>query len=816
MIDLSEVANRNVERPSQLLDNDSACRHCRQLLQSSTQINSGYCCNGCQAAALFIQTAGLSYFYCLRDATATALPFKNSEASTFGYFDDSTFFSRFTQTKQGLIHIKFHLEGLHCAACVWLLEKLPEVMPGLSMLRVNIVSSTATIAFDPNLVRLSVIAKTINDLGYRPRPFEQGTTARRSNPLLATRLGVAAFAAMNVMILFIARYQGLFTGIDAATSQFFSWVSLALTTPSVMFAAAPFYKTSWGGLRMRKLHIDLPIAIAILTSFAASAINTILGRPEIYYDTITVLIFLLLVGRWSQGRAMQKVASASELLSSLTPLSANRLSTDGTWQEVYIESLQTDDVVLVESESRFPADGVVTSGESLINNAILTGEQKLTPAAVGDFVWAAEKNVLAPLSFRVSATSSSSRLGSLMNDIAESPARRSELAKFADRFSVYFVLGVLALGAVTLAATLHLGWWVAWDRVIALLVVSCPCALGIATPVCLSLASAHARRIGILLKDPNALERLSNTKTVLFDKTGTLTTGSLEVVRSELIGSDVSWEEIWSALRGLEKGVEHPIARAFLNAASEGPALEFESTEPNIVGISGTTRSGESWTVGSLGGMRADADVASSSPNMHQYLSSEFTAIGILRNKSLVAAFLLGDSLRPEAQVTVNQLHQRGISARIISGDTQSVVTALAVRLNISPDNAHSGMTPEEKAALVESLGSQTMVVGDGVNDALALGRSGVGVGISGGAEICLQVADVFLTEANLLLSVRAIEGAKKVKRLIHRQLAVSVAYNIIAASLAVAGLIGPLGAAIVMPLSSLSVILTSLGARPF
>lgn len=801
----------------------SQCRHCAAELHSDADRLSGFCCSGCRAAFAFIHDLRLDHFYQLRgdDKLSPA----QDRTLLYSYFDDPQFLEKYVRSdEQGISTIRFHIPGIHCSACIWLLEKLPEVVAGLADVRVDIVRSQIRIRYFTGQVQLSHVGQTLAALGYSPHPlalFDQQVNETAEDRLFLLQLGIAAFCAMNVMILFIGRYEGIFSGMEQEYAHLFAWVSFALSLPVVFFSALPFYQTSMAGLRMRRLHIDLPLSIAILAGFTASAVNTLLGRDEIYFDTVTALVFLLLVGRWFQRQAMKQVAQASALLDSLVPLSVSRIESSGLLEQVYVAALRSSDLILVDRNERFPCDGTITIGEGHVDNSILTGESRPVRVGAGDKVWSGTKNGSSPLQVSVEAVGQGTRLGSLLTDVQASTERSSHTSQLTDRISVYFVFGVLALAALTFLATFPLGFWEAFDRTIALLVVSCPCALGIATPVMLHLAAARAGRMGILLRDGGALERLASIRHIAFDKTGTLTAGAVAIRHCELLDESVSWSEVWQIVAGLEADTNHPVGLALrLESERQGyaPRKLFGCTLYPGKGVTGTCcATGDVFRLGALRWLGATAIRSGDMhPGIEQALNEGISVCGLERNGALTAFFTLGDPLRNEAREVITALRERNISVSIVSGDLSEVVSRTAQDLAIESSAAHGQLSPEQKVQAIERLGAGTAMAGDGINDAAALARADVGIGISGGAEACLAVSDVFLLRPDLSLIVSAVDGARRALRIIHRQLAVSLVYNICAALLAVTGHLGPLAAAVVMPLSSLTVILSSLWGAPF
>lgn len=804
------------------------CVHCGQLLISNKDKRAGFCCNGCKAAYEFINNLGLDYFYCLRENSDE---WKTNPApeikSTYQYFDDSNFKNEFiiSEKGSGLSLMEFQISGVHCSACVWILEKLNQVLPGMIEVRVNILTSKAKVRFNYSVLKPSVIAATIESMGYRIQPISSKTGNKIAliggDKVLATQLGVAGFCAMNVMLLFVGRYQGIFTGIEQHYSNFFAWVSFILAVPSVLYSAQPFYKTSYSALKMKRLHIDLPISIAVLAGFLASSVNTIIGRPEIYFDTVTALVFLLLCGRWCQRKALNYAADLSDTLYTYAPLSALVKKADGRFEEKFTSSVCRGDQVKVGRLEIFPCDGEVLNGKSFVNNSFLSGESRPEEVLVGSKVWAGAVNEGSELLISAYGNIKTSRFGRMLSNIQNAPVSESKTSRFVDRLSKYFVLSVLLLSCGTFVFFIGDGFWLAWDRVIAFLVVSCPCALGIATPVTLSLASAAASRKGILFRSPGALENLSEVKRVFFDKTGTLTSGKLGLSRALLINEAMGWKEVWDVLLTLELDSRQPAGACLFTAAKSngGCAIKIGDIEQiEGSGIQGTTEDGSVFRIGSSGWLaKCNVDLSHFDPaDFGGKDSPAQSLVALAKNDSLMAVFSLSDTLRIEASNVVSKLKFRGMECSILSGDSQIVVEDIEEKLMISPINKNYELLPEEKAEIVSSQEVLTAFVGDGINDALALNKAPVGIAIGGGAEISMKTADVFISKPNLMLVVEAFDGAKKTLALIKRHLAISLLYNVTAGSLAICGLIGPLAAALVMPASSLTVILSSIANVPF
>ena len=799
-----------------------SCAHCGLPVPPALVSADGapsFCCSGCKAVYGIIRSAGLDEYYALQaiDPERVGAP-ANPKLMSFSEFDDPAFLSLHTRSVEGTRRIDLYLEGVHCAACVWLVEKLPDFVEGVVSVRLDFGRAVATVLFDPAVVELSSIARALDSFGYTPHPFrssERRLLARSEERKLLVRMGIAGAAAGNVMLLAIAMYAG--AASDPAVSALFRWVSLFITVPTVLWAGRTFFAGAWAGLRARTLHMDLPVSLALLTATASSVGHTLYGQGHVYFDSVTVLMFLLLAARWAQVRALRSASDASELLFSLAPSKARLLDADGVSREVPVETVMAGQSVEVRAGESIPVDGHVVQGLSRVDNALLTGEP--TPVEVGDGaeVHAGATNITARLVVRVSATGENTRVGRLLAAVEEAQRRRAPIVKLADRVAAYFVLAVLVLAAASAVM-----WWghgsaVVVERVVAMLVVTCPCALGLATPLALVHALGAAARKGIFVKGSDTVEALARVRHVVLDKTGTLTQGSLALVGFG--GSDALRDRV----AALEAQSSHLIAKAIESAAPRSAIERLAVSDVREVagaGLAGTV-DGQRLLVGNLrflanegvevGQAWCDAVDAAAARGETPVLVAEEGRVACL------ATF--GDPLRSDTRQAISALRRMGMSLGILSGDHPRVVRHVAESLGIDTSEAFGGVSPEDKLERIESstrAGHDVAMIGDGVNDAGALAAARVGIAVRGGAELSLATADVFLTRPGLRPAVELIRGCRITMRVVYRNLAISLVYNAVGAALALAGFIDPLAAAVLMPLSSLSVVLSSALSRPF
>ncbi len=812
-----------------------------------------FCCNGCRTVYAVIQGCGLDRFYRLRDADPGKTQPARTTQRAYAEFDDEVFRTLYYRPQpDGATSTEFYLEGVHCAACVWLVEKLPQVLPGVIESRLDMRRAIVEVRWDPQQVKPSRIAATLDSLGYPPHPAKDIRTRqmrREENHRFLIRLGVAAACMGNVMTLAFALYGGVFTGIEAQYSRLFRLASMFFGLISLAWPGSLFFRGAWAALRTRTAHLDLPIAIGLAAGGIAGTVNAVLGRGEIYFDSLTMLVLLLLVGRWLQRRQQCWANDALELLFSLTPTTARRLE-DGRVVEVPIEAVRPGDRVEVRAGDSIPADGRVIEGESSVNRALLTGESRPVAVAPGRPVDAGTLNVSARLVVQVEAVGEETRVGRLMHLVEKHSRDRPPIVRAADRIAGRFVQIVLAAAAITFLAWLPRGAAKAIDNAVALLIVTCPCALGLATPLAVTIALGRAARRHILVKGGEVFEALSRPGVMFLDKTGTLTAGQIAVV---------SWqgdESLRPLVAALESQSAHPIAQA-LSARSTG-----FGRNPNDIPPEGDTTTAGNREIsvtdvqqtigGGIFGVVAGRRLAVGSPKFIRQLGCEIpaeidpavqaaiaataTPVVVAVDGRAAAVAGLGDPLRPDASGAVDRLRQLGWSVRILSGDHPDVVAAIGRQLGLAAEDSIGGASPEEKLAVVRTGARSTgfsrnppdiparagttsavvVMVGDGVNDAAALSAASVGIAVHGGAEASLAAAHVYLDRPGLGPILELISAARATLRAIRRCFIASIAYNSIAGTLAVTGLISPLTAAILMPISSFTVFALAYTARTF
>jgi len=806
------------------------CAHCGLAVPRGMHDEGAarqFCCAGCRAVYAALHEHGLERYYALRasaDEASLALPRTPAAARTtdksYAEMDDPGFRERSCwPAPGGLMETELYLEGVHCSACVWLVEKLPRLCPGLVEIRLDLPRSRCRLVWDPRAVTLAAVARLLDSLGYAPHP-SRGLRAqeerRREDRAMLARIGLSGAVAGNVMAIAFALYGGMFHGMEPELAALFRWASLLITVPSVIWGGGIFFRGAWAAVRVRTLHMDLPISIGLLAGFFHGAWNTLAGTGEVYFDSVTTLIFLLLVGRHLQRRQQRAAADSTELLASLAP-SAARLIEGHTVREVPLEALAAGALVEVRAGELVPADGVVERGRSALDVSLLSGESRPVAIGPGDSIHAGTVNLSSRIEVRVERAGEETRVGRLMKLVEEHARRRAPIVQMADRLSGSFVLVVLVLAAATFALWARLDPARALDHAVALLIVTCPCALGLATPLAVSAAIAQAARAGILIKGADVLEKLTRPGRMWLDKTGTLTTGRAALV--EWWGD----EDARPLVAAVEAHSAHPLARAFVAAIGDrqapGSVEPVEIVETQGAGIEGRLGSrrvvvgAHDWVAA-----RVEAIPLGISERAEALSAEGLSPVLVAVDGRAVALAAFGDPLRDDAQSALDRVRAHGWRVGVLSGDHAAVVAAAGQQLGVDRADCRGRVSPEEKLQVVttDRNDGPVIMVGDGVNDAAALAAATVGVGVHGGAEAALAAADVYITRPGVGRVADLLDGAHRTMGVVRRNLIFSLLYNAVGVSLAMAGLLNPVVAAVLMPLSSLTVIVSSYRARMF
>jgi Cu2+-exporting ATPase len=804
------------------------CFHCGEPIPRGLVIHARIagrdepvCCHGCKAVAEFISGAGLGDYYKYRDTSSTRAD-EPPRPDRWAAYDRAELVERLTRAEpNGARSITVLLEGLRCAACSWLADKALSLQSGVLDVSVNPATARARLVWDPGKVRLGDLLRVLEHVGLRPHPLagepsEQVALLERRDAL--KRLAVAGFGNMQVMMFAVPLYFGEATGMDPTMREYMRLVSMLVSIPVALYSGWPFYRGALMALRSRAISMDVPVSLGIILAFVASVWNALTGVGEVYFDSVTMFVFFLGLGRYIEMIARHRAGSVADALARLAPMTARRVR-NGVTEDVQAVELAVGDELVVRAGEVFAADGVVLEGEGRVDESMLTGESNATPKPPGSRVHQGTHNLATPVRVQVTAVAGNTVLSGIVALLERAQAERPRLAKAADRAAAWF-LGRILVGAAIVFAV----WWFvdparAFPATLAVLVVTCPCALSLATPTALAAATATLARRGVLVAHSDSIETLSKATHVLWDKTGTLTKGLVRVEDVRTFGEVTSQQALeWAA--SLEQLSEHPIARAF--TVTGAPTVRASSVEVHAGrGLEGRIdgrllRIGTRAFAGGPGAAAAPADGPEAAPDA----ASGESWVYLGDESGLLAAFRLTDPLRPEAGRVVAGLASLGLPSEIVSGDESGAVARIAGRCGIERQSAR--LAPQDKLERLKTLqrdGAVVVAVGDGINDAPLLRGADVSVAMGRGSALAQTSADLILVRESLDGLPHTVELARRTQRVIRQNLGWSIAYNLAALPLAALGLVPPWLAAIGMSLSSVVVVLNAMrlsrGAPP-
>ncbi len=777
------------------------------------------CCAGCQAVAQSIIDAGLGSYYKQRTAEAEKAVLSPPDMlAQLKLYDLPEVQADFVAAGQGgEREAVLMLGGITCAACVWLIEQQLLRLDGVVRVDLNYSTHRARVVWDNDRTALSDILLRIQSTGYTAAPYDVQKVevqAQKERKQSIVRLAVAGLAMMQTMMFAVPTY---FYGgdIEPLYLSILHWGGFLMALPAVFYSAQPFYRGAWRDLKNRRVGMDTPIALAIVMTFAAGIYSLATNAGQgMYFESIAMLVFFLLGGRFMEQIARRKAGSAAERLVKLVPAFCHKMAgfpADEEVEEAVVAQLQSGDVVLVKPGEVVPADGTVLSGESEVNEAMLTGES-LPVAKVRDAkVVAGTLNTTGPLVVRIDSAGSGTRLAHIVRLLDRALAQKPRLAEMADRYASAFVFGELLLAVPVFA-----GWaWYAdaqtalWITV-ALLVITCPCALSLATPTALAASTGTLAAEGVLVGGKQSLETLAQIDDIVFDKTGTLTKGELSVSRIIGLGR-LKNDEALAVAQALERQSEHPVARAILRCPlSDGLPHIRVGQRVNRVGhgVSAQIDIGGKTLVWALGRAGFVAETAGALPLDAAHIAHDGSMVFLGNSEGFQTAFLLEDGIKDGAAGMAAELKKRGMRLHLLSGDRTAAVAHVVAQLGL--DEYRAEAAPEDKLAYVEGLqrqGRKVLMVGDGINDAPVLARADVSAAVAGGADVARDGADVVLLGDDMGVLPLMIDQAVRTRAVIRQNLSWASAYNIIAVPLAVLGYVKPWIAALGMSASSLLVL---------
>ena len=809
------------------------CFHCGLPVPNKLDIrvningkDEAMCCYGCQAVAQSIVNSGMEDFYKFRtEPSQKAEEIVPEFLQQLKAYDNPQVQKQFiSDGSEEIREVSLILEGIVCAACIWLNEQHLNALPGVISANINYSNNRARVRWDNTRISLSEILESITRIGYLAHPYNpdhQQYLIEKEKKQQLRRIGIAAILGMQIMILAVAMYTGDWWGIEEGFKQMFRWVSMAITVPLLLFASRPFFTAALRDLKNKRVGMDVPVALGIGIAFSASVMHTFQGSGEVYFDSVAMFTFFLLSARYFESNARKRTAEATEALLNLQPAIATKLALDenGHFDQqnqsnISVAELSIGDYVLVRPGENIPTDGTIVEGTSGINESLITGESLPVTKTINDEAVGGSTNTESPLVIQIDKIGDDTVLASIHRLLDEAQNRKPAIAKMADRLASKFVSIILLL-----ASGVAIYWyqtspehWVAIT--IATLVVTCPCALSLATPTAITAASGQLARLGLLPTSATALETLGKATDFVFDKTGTLTQGNIRLVKSVSLDEDDIKNHLKIAA-ALEAGSEHPVARSLIQAANEskhGNTIKVSQLENSAgQGVSGNIEN-TNWYLGNIKYINQVCQQNISTDLLTEHQVSELTLVALATDKKAFAVFAFDDELREEAKPLIEKLKQQNKTITLMTGDHEANARRIARQVGI--DNVYADLKPADKLAQVQAMqqnGAIVAMTGDGINDAPVLAGADVSIAMGSGTQLAAAHADMILLSNHIEHLYSGYQISRRTLKIIKQNLSWAFGYNLLAVPAAAAGYVEPWMAAIGMSASSLLVVLNAL-----
>lgn len=792
------------------------CFHCGQDVPTGVQFIADIkgspqpmCCPGCKAVAETIVASGLEHYYKYRQGDSILTPELSGTELPSIIQDELKLYDNASVQKNFVITVEndvkeatLVIEGITCAACVWLLEHHLVKQTGIEQASVNLTNHRARIRWHNNETSLSSIMAAIYHIGYQGHPYhpdkeEQllGLEKKRA----FRRLGLAGLGMMQIMMMSVALYAGALQGIEGKFETFIRWTSLIIATPVLLYSARPFFTAAIRDIKARHLSMDVPVSIAIGGAYLASAWATYTQSGEVYFDSVTMFTFFLLIGRYLEMQARHRTGRAGNALLNLIPASAIKLVDE---QEVLVPAndLKIDDIVLVKPGHTIPADGIIIAGYSSVDESALTGEYLPISKTINEQVVGGTINVESPLQLQITEVGADTKLSAIVRLLDRAQEEKPAVAKVADKVASYFVAAVLLTSVVV-----SLTWWNidpqnAFWITLSVLVVTCPCALSLATPTALTAATGTLRQNGLLITRGHVLESLSTASHIVFDKTGTLTEGNLSL-KSTRLCSNTDAQTVLEIAAALEAHSEHPIAKAFRKYQLQtAESLKVELGQ----GLEGRVNN----IVYRIGKPEFASALCQQQLTYHDAPDQNGQWLLLCDTETPLAWFCLNDQIRKGTQETLAILKRLGLNIQMLTGDNSAAVQEVAHDLGI--DQVIANVSPKDKLAYIQKLqneGAKVVMIGDGINDIPVLAGAQTSIAMGSATDLAKTNADAVLISSDIERLTDAILLSRKTQSIIRQNLSWALMYNLIALPLAAMGYIAPYMAAIGMSLSSLIVV---------
>jgi Cu+-exporting ATPase len=768
-----------------------------------------FCCNGCQGVYHLLSDEGLDSFYDKAGDTKLSPPTKQYEDSS--NFNAPAFYDKFVKiNKDGFSEVSLIIEGIHCSACVWLNEKALHKMDGIVEANINFTNNKAQIIWADNVLKLSKIIDMIRAIGYNAYPYDatlQEAHANRVRKDYYLRMAVAIFASMNVMWIAVAQYAGFFSGITQEMKTILNIAEGVLATPVLFYSGWVFFRGAYYGMKNRAVNMDLLVATGASLTYVYSIFITISQHGEAYFDSVSMIITFVLIGKFLEVISKKNAADTLDIIGKHLP-SEVTIIRDEKVVSCKLEDVNIGEIVVVSSGEKVLLDGEIIKGDGSFDESNLTGESQPIYKKVGDTVISGTTSIDADIYFKTTRDFEHSTLSNLVTLLESAINKKPKIEQLANRLSEHFSTTILVLALLTFAV-----WWL-WPHSfeeslmvgISVIVIACPCALGLATPVATLVGLSLGAKRGILFKEAAQLETMAKANVLVVDKTGTLTVGKPEVI-SEKVLRDFDYRLLYS----LVKLSKHPVAKGIVKYLKENEKIEKEIIFDDFSQLSARGMVAQYDGVKIIGGnyqLMLDNHI-----NVEHV--SEKTVFYFAIDSELCLIYELSDTVKESAKELVDNLKSKNIETVMLTGDNQA--SALSVAKEVGITNILFSQSPEDKLSYIELLHTQNKVVvmvGDGVNDILALAKADIGIVMGSGSDIAVDVSDVVLLNDSLTSLLGAFQISKTTFSLIKQNFAISLVYNAITIPLAMAGLVIPLVAALSMSFSSLLVVGNSMRIR--
>ena len=763
-----------------------------------------FCCKGCEGVYELLNSKGLDDFY-ERLGNNKLAPVDINIDESLSKFDLEGFHKKYVKTTaEGFKEINLVIEGIHCSACVWLNERVLHETPGVLEANINYSNNKAKVIWDEDEIQLSKIIETIRAIGYNAHPYDPALAEEKALKLrneYYTRILVAVFATMNIMWIAIAQYVGYFSGMEESKKNILNIAEFILATPTLFYSGWIFFRGAYYGLKNRFINMDLLVATGATLAYIYSIWAMVTRQGEVYFDSVTMIITFVLVGKYLEILSKKRAVDTLDKIISSTPTEVTVLK-NGKKELKAVENIEIGDIIEAKAGEKVVIDGVISKGETSVDLSVLTGESKPIIKKKGDELLSGSIIIDGAIEYKATKRANESLLFTINELLNDAITKKPKIEQLANQISGYFSLVIL-----TIALATFLGWYfiggVGFEKsliiAISVIVIACPCALGLATPMATLVGISRLAKDGIIFKEANKLETMAKASLVAFDKTGTLTVGKPKVTAfKEFEGFD---KDLIYSLVSLSN---HPISKGikeFLQEKKEHlKSLSFD--EYKEIPAKGVIAKLDSFEI--IGGN--SALLKEKGITISKELENANFIVAL--NQKIVASFTLEDIIKPEAKELIKTLHKLGLKVVMLTGDNLETAQKIAKELDI--DKVYAKLLPQDKAKLIDEFhksGEIVIMVGDGINDSIALAKSDIAIAMGSGADVALEISDVILLNSSLYSLKRAIVVSRKVFKTIKENLSFSLIYNVVVIPLAVAGYVNPLFAALAMSLSSLTVV---------